>query len=137
MILPIDCGDDELTQAELDAVHRHLAAKSTDLNMTPRPEMGGLSPAQVAHLLYTSWGEPGAAVQFNVDIPPATLESSLFFRRARTLLHAVHEAGGVKTTEAGNLPRRFVREMVDCMFDAEAREDLWRYHNGGVGTGQL
>ena len=126
--MPIDSGGEGLTPADIDAVNRHLAAKSMALNMTPRPDMGGLSAAAVAHLLYSSWGEPGGAVQFNSDVEPATLESSLFFRQARALLQAVHDADGVKATAAGNLPRKFVAEMVDCMLGEEAREDVWRFH---------
>jgi hypothetical protein len=128
MIFPIDTGGEELTQADLDALNRHLAAKSMALNMTPRPEMGDLSPAEVAHLLYTSWGEPGAAVQFNDDISSALLESSTFLRQIRMLLQAVHEADGVKATAAGYLTRKFVAKMVDCILDEEAREDVWRFH---------
>lgn len=128
VILPIDGWDDELPQADLEAVARHLDAKARAQNIVSDPDMGGLSPEQVSHLLYSSWGEPGAAVQFNVDLPSAMLESSLYFQQMRSLLQAVNEACGVKATVGGNLPRRFVTEMVDCMLDAEERERVWEFN---------
>lgn len=86
-------------------------------NRTPDPEMGGLSPAAVAHLLYTEWNTPGAAVQLNSELPLSDIQQSVLFRQARTMLRAIHKAGGIKATSGGNLPRRFVDEMVDAMLE--------------------
>ena len=130
MIMAKDQPQDEDMPAfsSLDELNRHLAEISHVRNTTADPEMGGLSPAQVAHLLYTEWGQPGAAVQLNVDLPLPALESSSFFRRTRSLLLSVQEAGGVKMTSSKNLPRRFVSEMVDLLFDEKERESVWRYN---------
>lgn len=121
-------GEDAPAFHSLEELNRHLVEISHVRNTTADPEMGGLSPAQVAHLLYTEWGQPGAAMQFNDDLPLATLESSLFFRRIRSFLLAVHEAGGIKMTAGKNLPRRFVSEMVGLLLDEKERELIWRYH---------
>jgi len=111
--------------SSLEELNRHLAEISHVRNTTGDPEMGGLSPAQVSHLLYTEWGQPDAAVQLNVDLSLATLEASSFFRRTRALLLSVQEAGGVKMTSSKNFPRRFVSEMVDLLLDEKERESVW------------
>jgi len=130
MIMPKDQprDDDSPAFSSLDELNRHLAEMSHIRNTTPDPEMGGLSPAQVAHLLYTEWDQPGAAVQLSGDLSLSELESSSFFKRARTLLLAVNEAGGVKATSSKNLQRRFVSEMVDCLLDEKEREGLLRHY---------
>jgi len=91
-------------------------------------EMGGLSPNQVTQLIYTEWGEPGAAVQFNTSVPLADLEKAAFFREARAFLKALHAAGEVRATTSRNLSRRFVAEALPLMFGKEALDDIHKYN---------
>jgi len=128
MIMPAGQPEEPFTQDELDELNRRLAEMSQMRNMTPDPEMGNLSPDQVYQLLYTEWGQPGAAIQFNTNLPLSDLEVSVFFARARSLLLAIHGAGGVKATSGKNLPRRFVSEMVDMLLNEKERERVWRYN---------
>ena len=128
MIMPADQPEETaFSQADLDEINRCLARMSHIRNTTPDPEMGGLFPDQVAHLLYTEWGQPESAVQLTTNLPLAELESSSFFRHTRALLLAVHEVGGVKMTSSKNLPRRFVSEMLDQLLDEKERDFLTRH----------
>lgn len=120
--------EDSPVFSSVDGLNRHLAEMSRIRNTTADPEMGGLSPAQVAHLLYTEWDQPGAAVRLNGGLPLSELETSSFFRRSRTLLRAVNEAGGVKATSGKNLQRRFVLGMIDDLLDEKERGELLRYY---------
>ncbi len=128
MIMPRDKPDEDVPQAVLDELNRRLAITMNARNAAPDPEMGGLSPDQVTRLIYTEWGEPGAAVQFNTDIPLADLEKAEFFREARAFLKALHAAGDVRATTSKNLPRRFVTEALPMMFGKEALDDIYKYN---------
>ena len=127
MIMPIDKPDDDLPQGVLDEMNRRLAIAMNARNAAPDPEMGGLSPSRVARLIYTEWGEPGAPVQLNTDIPLAELEKAEFFRTARTLLKALHAAGEVRATTSKNLPRRFVADALPLMCNDEKLEEIYKY----------
>ncbi len=128
MIMPKDKPDENVPQAMLDELNRKLAITMNARNAAPDPEMGGLSPDQVTRLLYTEWGKPGAAVQFNTDIPLAKLEQAAFFRATRTFLKALHVAGEVRATTSKNLPRQFVADVIPLMCDEKALAEIYKYH---------
>jgi hypothetical protein len=127
MITPTDKPDDDMPQAALDELNRRLAIMMNASNAAPDPEMGGLSPDQVARLIHTEWGAAGGAVQFNTDIPLAELEKAPFFREARIFLKALLDSGGVRATTSKNLPRRFVADVLPLLCDEEALEGIYRY----------
>ncbi len=126
--MPTDKPDEDAPQAMLDELNRRIAIMMNARNAAPDPEMGGLSPNQVARLIYAEWGEPGGAVQFNTDIPLAELEKADFFRGARTFLKALHAAGEVRATTSKNLPRRFVADVLPLMCDEKALEEIYKYN---------
>ena len=128
MIMPIDNRDEDVPQAVLDELNRRLAITMNARNATPDPEMGGLSPNQVTQLIYTEWGEPGSAVQFNTNVPLADLEKAAFFCETRAFLKALHDVGEVRATTSKNLPRRFVAEVLPLMFGKEALDDIHKYN---------
>ena len=128
MIMPKDNPDEGIPQALLDELNRRLATTMSACNAAPDPEMGGLSPDQVTRLVYSDWGEPGGAVQFNTDIPLAELEKADFFRKARTFLKALLDSGGVRATTSKNLPRRFVADVLPLMCDEKALAEIYKYH---------
>ena len=127
MIMPTD-KPDGIPQGMLDEMNRRLAITMNARNAAPDPEMGGLSPNQVTRLIYTEWGEPGAAVQFNTDIPLADLEKAEFFRKTRAFLKALHAAGDVRATTSKNLSRRFVTEALPLMFSKEEIDEIYKYN---------
>lgn len=128
MILPTDKSDDGVSQALLDELNRKLALAMNARNAAPDPEMGGLSPSQVARLIYSAWGEPGAAIRFHLDIPLAELEQATFFRASRAFLKALHAAGEVRATLSKNLPRRFIADVLPLMCDEKALAGIHRYN---------
>lgn len=115
------------SELEMEAIHRFLVEKYQRQNTTPDPEMGGLSPEQVFRLAYSAWGEPDSPIQFNTGMTPGDCERSPFFRRMRTMLCAVRDAGGVKATATKNFNRKFVGEMVDGLLSDKERADITQY----------
>ena len=114
--------------ADIERVQQFLTEKYRIRDMTRDPETGNLSYDQVSKLLNTEWNTPDAAIRLAADLPLARLETSDFFRLARWLLLAVHEAEGVKATPGKNLPRKIVTQMVNEAPDSDLREDLWQFH---------
>lgn len=111
--------------ADIERVQQFLEEKYRIRDMTRDPETGNLSYDQVSKLLHTEWNAPDAAIRLAADLPLARLEMSDFFRWARWLLLAVHEAEGVKATPGKNLPRKLVTQMVNEALDSARRECIW------------
>lgn len=132
MIMPKDempdAPEDEGFQIYLDALNATLAKESDRRNSTPDPEMGGLSPAQVDNLIYSSWGEKGSLVQFDNQLALEILNTSTFFRQARLLLQAVVDAGGVKATSGKNLNRKFVEDLTRRIASKPEQKRLFEYY---------
>lgn len=128
MIMKVPGGsfDRELSEAELEQIARLMAEHVRIHNTSPDPELGGLSPDQVMRLSYWPWGEPGSPMQCNAGLTLEACERSSFFRRARTFLLAVREAGGVKATNTKNLNRAFVAEMMNVLLTDEERGEITR-----------
>ncbi|GEM_PF-348025 len=101
--------------ATLEDVQRIAAQEHEAYNRASQEELGGLSPEQTARLLYQSWESPDSIVRFDTDLPLAELETSPFLYRTRILLGTMLERGGIAPTQAGNLPRAFVQDMMEAM----------------------
>lgn len=127
MIMPTDKSNADGLQALLAELDRELAIAMTARNTAPDADMGGLSTTQAAKLIYTEWGEPGAAVQFNHAIPLVELQQAEFFRGARTFLKALQSAGEVRATASKNLPRQFVAEVLPLLFDEKTLAKINQY----------
>lgn len=103
-------GDELLAQ-----INRKLAKESRRLNLTPDPEMGGLSPEQVARLIHLPWHADQFPMRMNDDLPLESFEQSRLFRNCRTFLTAIRDGDGVTITSGGNLTRAFVASMIDAL----------------------
>ncbi|MFC1498254.1 hypothetical protein ACFLS1_07285 [Verrucomicrobiota bacterium] len=99
----------------LAEINRKLVAESRKLNLTPDPEMGGLSPDQVSMLIYTPWQSEQFPIHMNDNLPLKSCEQSKLFRNCRKMLIAIHKANGVKITSGGNFTRAFVAQMIDSL----------------------
>jgi hypothetical protein len=99
----------------LAEINRKLAAESHKLNMTPDPEMGGLSPDQVARLIYTPWESEQFPMQMNSDISFKSCKQSKLFRNCRKMMIAINNCDGVKITSGGNFTRAFVAQMTELL----------------------
>lgn len=159
MIMPKDQPRDEDLPvfASLDDLNRHLQQQTAAHNTTPQDELGGLSPEQVARLIYTDWSIKGVkkgtashpeppwgsdgGLFLDPGIPLCDLANAMFFQNCRTFLSAVREAGSVRATQTGNLPRAFVKamrgkiksrdpydDMLDEYYKAMNEKDFWALH---------
>ena len=72
-----------------------------------------ISPHDIQKLLDADWEDPNGAIYVCDDLSLAEANRSILFRNARTILNALNESGGTKATEAGNLNRKFVAEMLE------------------------
>ncbi len=136
MIMPNP--DDDAFDVEL--FNQLLSEVAHRQNHAPDPELGGLSPDQVARLIYGDWLSGDHAVHIATDLPLAEYESSPMFRSMRKVLVVLCDHGEVKATKGGNFTRTFVREMIPFMFDddlgdmvtqlykAPNEEQVWRLH---------
>ena len=137
-------GNDELIRAIRAAVAREQPANlgeaqvvlerlQAEHNRAPRAEFDGLSPEQMAALLYVPFEAP-EAVSFAGAVPPDTEAPilALYGRIADAIGH-----DGLKATAKGNLPRKLVREAAFAYFPEDAnlerhvfREEDFMYLHG-------
>jgi hypothetical protein len=81
----------------------------------PRPQMAGLSWEHMIQIVRANWDDEHGPIRFSKALEPECLQGVEILGRAKTLLQAVLETGGVKATVAKNLNRKFVSHMVDRM----------------------
>lgn len=84
-------------------------------NLTPQPELGGLSPVQVQFLCQSDWSDHNAVIKFNKGLALDKLQGATIFNNCRAMLSAIAKADGVKLTKTGNLNRNFIKEMLGVM----------------------
>ncbi len=126
MIKVFDQTPDEFES--LEEAQAFLERAAAAYNQQPQDELGGRSPAQMHDLLRGDWFTTGP-LRLNVDITPADVRDTDLLANARTFLTAVHEAGGIKATAKGNLPRAFVTQMLERLrFPAGYVEHIRRYN---------
>ncbi len=98
--------------ATLDELNAAMQARSTAYNRQPQPELGGLSPDQLARLLADDWEGEGV-IRLNSTLALEDLAGSPTLERARSVLRWLQEKGKVRATTAGNLPRAAVAELLE------------------------
>lgn len=86
----------------------------------------GLDPAHFAALITDSLDGQGV-IKFNQDLVLEDLTGSNLLVNARIFLQAIFASGGIKATAQGNLPRKFITQMVDAMVcpDGYVEDLLW------------
>lgn len=87
-----------------------------------------VDPAEIVRLLEdANWDQPDGPIYVREDLTLAEAEQSRLFRNVRTILAALDESGGAKATQAGNLNRKFVRQMVEQLdLEADSRDYYMR-----------
>lgn len=99
---------------DIDDLNDHLQEIMVGRNAAPDPEMGGLSPDQVAQLLYTNWDDDNCPLKFNKNITIDDVKNSPFFHNARLLLNTLIKMENENTaTTKGNLTRHVVGAVFD------------------------
>ncbi len=126
MIKPFEGFPDEFES--LEEAQAFLERAAAAYNQQPQDELGGLSPAQMHDLLQGDWFTAGP-LRLNLEIVPDDVRDADLLVNARIFLTAVQEAGGVKATATGNLPRAFVALMLERLrFPAGYVEEIRRYN---------
>jgi hypothetical protein len=109
--------------ASIASLNARLAHRVQQYNTTPQPELGGLSPDQMAQLLYGDWTSVGA---FRVvgSAPPTLLLEVPIVADARTIMAYVEANAPVKLTPKGNLTRAAVAALAPQLRTMARKEDL-------------
>jgi len=94
---------------------RQVMEAMEDLEDEPLAAIGGLTASQMDSLVESDWLNPGPGLTLRRDLAFSELKDSEFFANARILLETLAESGGTKTTEAGNLTRKFTADMMGRM----------------------
>jgi hypothetical protein len=87
-------------------------------NNTPLDDFCGLTPTEVHHLLYDTFGEK-SPLKFHADIDNSTLDGIPFFRLTEELLKILERDRFIKLTLLGALPRKTLHELYDHKFITE------------------
>ena len=98
----------------LEEMQAWVGERTEGYNATPQDELSGLSPAQAHALLEGDW-KGGGPLQLTEDLALDQLVGVPMLTNARIFLRAIIERDGLPTTQAGNLRRVFVTEMLERM----------------------
>ena len=126
----------------IEELNKKLQRDMDARNATPDPDMGGLSPNQVARLIYFSWDDDRFPLRFNTQIRLSDMKHSVLLTNATIFLKTlVEQSDQNTTTAAGNLNRSFVKLVFDrlLMSDDHRRsilefnkvineQDVWALH---------
>lgn len=84
-------------------------------NNTPVDAFLGLSPTEIHHLLYDTFGDK-SPVQFRDDIDDKTLDQIPLFRIVEDYLKIIQRDKYIKLTPLGALPKKVMVELYDKRF---------------------
>ena len=115
---------------DIDNLNDHLQGIMTGQNTTPDPEMGGLSPEQVARLIHVPWDDDNFPLKFNKQMTIDDLKNSPFFHNARSFLNTLIQMEKKNTaTVKGNLTRIVVKAIFDQLIMPESdRNSILSYN---------
>ena len=84
-------------------------------NNTPVDDFLGLSPTEIHHLLYDTFGDK-SPVQFRDDIDDKTLDQIPLFRIVEDYLKIIQRNKHIKLTPLGAIPKKVMVELYDKRF---------------------
>ena len=84
-------------------------------NNSPVDDFSGLSPTEIYHLLYDTFGDK-SPVQFRNDIEDKTLDQIPLFRIVEDYLKIIQRDKQIKLTPLGALPKKVMIELYDKKF---------------------
>jgi len=114
--------------SSLEALNAFAKQRTNQRNQRALDEFCGLSPEQMAHLLYTPFDSP-ETVRFSADL--ASAQNTEIMRMFIPLVEAIGESG-LKTTAKGNLPLKFCKAMAEQLRQADDGTRLRRF--GGISS---
>lgn len=109
--------------ASLEEAQKHVNRMMAQRNATPQADLGGLTPDELYQVLHGDWRGPGP-LRIMPNLPLVAAEVAPWFVVARGLMRVVEEAGPIKLTPAGNLPKVVVRRLVESVL-SEAKREHW------------
>jgi len=122
---PIEENDEEIFSSINDA----CTELSNNINKSPDPELGNLSPTQVHKLIYSKWDNDDCPIKFNKNLSLDELNHSIFFRNTRIFLKTIISSSGAPATVRGNLGRKFVAQMFEEIeLDDDYRKSTTKYN---------
>jgi hypothetical protein len=95
--------------------HKDIDAAILLRDNTPIDDFLGLTPTEIHHLLYETFGDK-SLVQFNKDINDKTLDQIPIFRIAEEYLKIIQRDKQIKLTPLGALPKKIMVELYDKYF---------------------
>jgi hypothetical protein len=109
-----------------------LADSGIDIDQmtdTFRETTGGLDPGKLYELLSADWEDPDGPVHLNGKLSAAELENSILFRNSRALLLKAQEGNGIGLTQAGNMRRKPISELIpECIWPEGYIEMVKQYN---------
>jgi len=120
---------DKRSFGSIDELNLVVQEATDAYNNRGDPQMGGLSPNQVARLIHLKWDDRDNPIKLNRDLPLCDLQQSELLVNVRILLENLLVQTIDTATATGNLNRKFVKLMIDKMpFSDEFKERLGRYN---------
>lgn len=108
-----------------EGLNRKMQDLADQYNRAPQTDLGGLSPVQMHHLLYSDYLSPESAIKLNGELPYEELANSEILLNARLFLRLLSESGGVKSTASGYLNQAFIRQLMEeVTWPSESWDDL-------------
>lgn len=92
------------------SLEKMIKRRLEQANTAPMPALDGLSPNELHKILYSTF-EQSCPLQYRPAIPDEVIEQIPFYKLFREYLDRISEAGELKLTARGNLPRKFCKEM--------------------------
>jgi hypothetical protein len=99
----------------IDEMNQELSTIVGNLNLSPKSPFLGMSPAQMHSVLYSPFSFHNDVFTFEC-FDDNKLKEIPLLKHALFLLNKIREAGEIKSTQTGNLPRSLVREMFNEFF---------------------
>lgn len=103
----------ELTS--LDEMNQQLSVMKENFNSSPKSQFLGLSPVEMHNIVYEPFSLENAVFSFECR-DNAKLKEVPLLKHSLYLLNKLKDAGEIKATQLGNLPRALVREMYEEFF---------------------
>jgi hypothetical protein len=110
------------TFASLDEANAFLRAYHERKNAEPKADFMGFSADQIHRLIDFPLKSENSFVRYKYDFPAEELDGIQVVTNARRFLTAFAEAGPLKATAAGNLPRTFAEQMFEAIDRSKLKE---------------
>lgn len=94
----------------LQELQERLNRQMEQINAAPLEELDGLSPNEMSYILYRPFAE-GSPLRFKDSLNNEIVAQIPFYKLFREYLGKIKEAGQVKLTSKGNLPRKICQEL--------------------------